>query len=233
MIHRNFVTFVVKDGDPVQDTGLQCVSFAPASFSARDWSVKQWNVLDGLKVNGTGSGYFEYTIPWPAGLKKEDIAAASLVFEASAKQLFGKDLEGIDSLVDLDFMRGGGTHDPCKSTNSYAMTDQLRWESWVTVSVNGQKAGSYWLEDDPADHRGILSWHAQPHDNYLREAGSYGYLIEAALPLDALKEGEPIVLRLAVPDGITGGMALYGVDFGRYPLDPTLVFTKKTPLAAN
>ena len=84
------------------------------------------------------------------------------------------------------------------------MTDQLRWESWVTVSVNGQKAGSYWLEDDPADHRGILSWHAQPHDNYLREAGSYGYLIEATLPLDALKEGEPIVLRLAVPDGITG-----------------------------
>lgn len=233
VLHRNFVTFVVKDGDPVQDTGLQCVSFAPASFSARDWSVKQWNVLDGLKVNGTGSGYFEYTIPWPAGLKKEDIAAASLVFEASAKQLFGKDLEGIDSLVDLDFMRGGGTHDPCKSTNSYAMTDQLRWESWVTVSVNGQKAGSYWLEDDPADHRGILSWHAQPHDNYLREAGSYGYLIEAALPLDALKEGEPIVLRLAVPDGITGGMALYGADFGRYPLDPTLVFTKKTPPAAN
>ena len=57
--------------------------------------------------------------------------------------------------------------------------------------------------------------------------------IEAALPLDALKEGEPIVLRLAVPDGITGGMALYGADFGRYPLDPTLVFTKKTPLAAN
>ena len=166
-------------------------------------------------------------------MKKEDIAAASLVFEASAKQLFGKDLEGIDSLVDLDFMRGGGTHDPCKSTNSYAMTDQLRWESWVTVSVNGQKAGSYWLEDDPADHRGILSWHAQPHDNYLREAGSYGYLIEAALPLDALKEGEPIVLRLAVPDGITGGMALYGADFGRYPLDPTLVFTKKTPPAAN
>lgn len=38
---------------------------------------------------------------------------------------------------------------------------------------------------------------------------------------------------LAVPDGITGGMALYGADFGRYPLDPTLVFTKKTPLAAN
>lgn len=70
VLHRNFVTFVVKDGDPVQDTGLQCVSFAPASFSARDWSVKQWNVLDGLKVNGTGSGYFEYTIPWPAGLKK-------------------------------------------------------------------------------------------------------------------------------------------------------------------
>ncbi len=70
ILHRNFVTFVVKDGDPVQDTGLQCVSFAPASFSARDWSIKQWNVLDGLKVNGTGSGYFEYTIPWPAGLKK-------------------------------------------------------------------------------------------------------------------------------------------------------------------
>lgn len=107
------------------------------------------------------------------GLKKRISRPLRWCLKPLPKQLFGKDLEGIDSLVDLDFMRGGGTHDPCKSTNSYAMTDQLRWESWVTVSVNGQKAGSYWLEDDPADHRGILSWHAQPHDNYLREAGSF------------------------------------------------------------
>ncbi len=226
VLHRNFVTFVVKEGRSFQDAGLQCVSFAPASFSSQDWSIKQWNVLDGLKVNGTGSGYFEYTIPWPEGLRKEDVAAASLVFEASAKQLFGKDLGGIDSLTHPDLPWNSDRYDPCHRANSYAMTDLQRWESWVMVSVNGVNVGGYWLEDDPADHRGILSWHAQPHDKHLYEAGSYGYLIEAALPLETMKEGEPIVLRLTVPEGITRGMALYGADFGRYPLDPTLVFIK-------
>lgn len=227
VLHRNFTTFRVKEGENPANDNVQTVTFAPASFKDQHWSLKQANVLDGLKVNGFGSGYFEYEIPWPAGCMADELAAASLRFEASAKQLFGKDIQGVDSLADLDFMRGGGTHDPCKSTNSYAMTDLNVHDSWVKVYVNGVSAGLYHLPDDPADHRGILSWHAQPQDRLLREAGSYGYLIDATLPLEALREGEPITIRLEVSQEIGHGLAIYGQDFGRYPLDPTLVLKKK------
>ena len=142
-------------------------------------------------------------------------------------------LSGMAELIKMqwianpDFMRGGGTHDPCKNPNSYAMTDTRRHESWVKVSVNGVPAGLYRLPDDPADHRGILSWHAQLQDRLLREAGSYGYLIDAPLPLKALREGEPIVIRLEVPREIGHGLAIYGKDFGRYPVDPLLMMETK------
>jgi predicted transcriptional regulator len=88
-------------------------------------------------------------------------------------------------------------------------------------------AGTFSLPDDPADHRGILSWHAQPHDKKLREAGSYGYLIQATLPaaaLEAAAEAREIILRLEVDAALPGGLAIYGERFGRYPVDPTLIF---------
>ena len=50
---------------------------APKDFAKAQWSVKQWNVFDGLKVNGAGAGYFEYQIAWPAGLKVADIETAT------------------------------------------------------------------------------------------------------------------------------------------------------------
>jgi hypothetical protein len=42
-----------------------------------------------------------------------------------------------------------------------------------------------------------------------------------------LKEGEDIHIRFEIPEGVDGGLALYGKDFGRYPLDPTLIFSNK------
>jgi hypothetical protein len=178
-------------------------------------------------VNGAGHGYFEYRLPWPNGLDAANLAGASLVMEASAKQLFGKDREGAKK-EEGDFMRGKGTHDPSSNPNSYPMTDTVTFPSEVRVRVNGVVAGSFHLPDDPADHRGILSWHSQPHDRKLREAGSYGYLVQATLPAEALQaamESNEIVLRLEVDSALPGGLALYGERFGRYPLDPTLVFT--------
>jgi predicted transcriptional regulator len=83
------------------------------------------------------------------------------------------------------------------------------------------------LPDDPADHRGILSWHAQKRDDTLTEAGSYGYLITAEIPAQVLKqvaETGTITLRLEADEAIAGGLAIYGEQFGRYPLDPTLAF---------
>ena len=236
VLHRNFTTFLVADGLSPRSEILQGASanvrllrFAPNTFTAAQWSQKQWNVLDGLKVNGAGHGYFEYRLPWPADLDVKQVAGAKLVFEASAKELFGKDR---DSTVkdDGDYMRGAGIHDPSANPNAYPMTDTKLHPSAVSVRVNAVAAGTYQLPDDPADHRGVLSWHAQIRDKKLREAGSYGYLIEAPIPAEALAAAaktRELVVRFEVEASQPGGLALYGERFGRYPLDPTLVFNLK------
>jgi len=236
VLQRNFTTFLVANGpsartETIKSSGgdLRIVRFAPNTFKTAQWSQKQWNVLDGLKVNGAGHGFFEYRIPWPAGLDAAKVAGASLILEASAKQLFGKDREGAKA-EDGDFMLGQGTHDPSKLANSYPMTDTVNFPSRLRVRIGGKVAGAFDLADDPADHRGILSWHSQPHDRKLREAGSYGYLVQAPLPVEALKEAaqaHEIVIRLEVDAAFPGGLAIYGERFGRYPVDPTLVFTLK------
>jgi hypothetical protein len=168
-------------------------------------------------------------VPWPAGVRATDLATVKLLAEVGAKQLFGKDIEGA-AKIEGDFMRGQGTADPSRNPNSYPMTDETLFPSAVTVRVNGVTAGHQMLKDDPADHRGILSWHAQGHDRHLHEAGSYGELLDVAIPREALEKaaaaGE-LVIRLEVSDALPGGLAVYGAKFGRYPLDPTLVFVEK------
>lgn len=236
VLQRNFTTFLVAAGpaprtETIQADGskLHVVRFAPDTFSSTQWSQKQWNVLDGLKVNGAGSGYFEYHLPWPDGLDASKVSAVSFIMEASAKRLNGKDREGAKT-DDGDFMRGKGTHDPSALPNSYPMTGTTKFPSEVRVRVNGVVAGAFVLPDDPADHSGILSWHSQPHDKKLREAGSYGYLVQTTLPEAAVKaaaQAKELVIRLEVDSALPGGLAIYGERFGRYPLDPTLVFTLK------
>jgi len=233
VLHRNFTTYRVAGEASPEDRGvdtdsgrLRVVRFAPASFAKAEWSLKQWNVLDGLKVNGAGAGFFEYAVPWPEGLTPEQVAQASLRIELSAKRLFGKDRDDATGQGG-DFMRGRGTHDPSSNPNSYPMTDDTRFPSSVRVRVLGWSAGVFELPNDSADHRGILSWHSQLRDRRLREAGSYGYLVDAKIPQDALQaahDSGQIVIRLEVDDALPGGLAIYGERFGRYPLDPSLVF---------
>jgi len=236
VLHRNFTTYLVSEGESPREVTItsnsgkiKVVRFTPSSFEKAEWSIKQWDVLEGLKVNGAGAGYFEYSLPWPADLNVEDIAEAGFRAEVSAKQLFGKDREGARKR-EGDFMRGKGTHDPSSNPNSYPMTDETRYPSAVRIRVAGQAVGTFDLKDDPADHRGILSWHSQKRDRKLREAGSYGYLINAHIPKSVLREAaaqKDIVLRLEVDEALPGGLAIYGERFGRYPLDPTLVFVLK------
>jgi hypothetical protein len=236
VLHRNFTTYLVADGASLREEtwgtdrgSVRVVRFAPASFAQAQWSLKQWNVLDGLKVNGAGAGFFEYVVPWPENMTPEQLSQASLRIELSAKQLFGKDRDdGVKQ--EGSFMRGKGTHDPSSNPNSYPMTDDTRFPSSVRVRVMGHAAGVFELADDSADHRGILSWHSQLRDRRLREAGSYGLLVDAALPLQALKAAHragQITIRLEVDEALPGGLAIYGERFGRYPLDPTLVFVMK------
>jgi hypothetical protein len=236
VLHRNFTTFLVgPDPAPRTETfragrtELRVVRFAPATFRHAEWSLKQWTVLDGLKVNGAGHGHFEFGVPWPAGIEAGRVAGVTFLVEAGAKRLLGKDQEGA-AKQEGDFMRGQGTFDPSLNPNAYPMTDTQTHPSAVRIRFNGHAAETVDLANDPADHRGILSWHAQPRDRKLREAGSYGYLVAVTVPEPALavasQSGE-IVIRLEVDPALPGGLALYGERFGRYPLDPTLVFHLK------
>jgi hypothetical protein len=231
VLHRNFTTFIVEGETPAAATladGRRVrVSRVPAS-AVRDarWSLKQWTVLGDRKVSGAGSGFFEYRIPWPAGLDVKNVAEATFLVEASAKRLNGKDRDTTSTGND-DYMRGGGFHDRSRNPNSYPMTSASKYPSAVTVRVNGTLAGRWELADDPADSRGILSWNAQPHDGHLYEAGSYGELlrvpISAAAIADAARTGE-FVVRLGVGEAFPGGLAIYGAHFGRFSIDPTVMF---------
>ncbi|UCG48953.1 MAG: hypothetical protein JSU94_04050 [Phycisphaerales bacterium] len=236
ILHRNFTTYLVaEDSSPRQEIlkgdgrKIRVVRFAPDSFKKAYWPVKQWNVLDGLKVNGAGAGYFEFEVAWPKGLRAQDVTEATIRLEASAKQLFGKDREGAGKQQG-DFMRGKGTHDPSLNPNAYPMTDETSYPSAVRIRIGGRSLGVFDLPDDPADHRGILSWQAQKRDNTLTEAGSYGYLVDARIPRQVLRQAAKtgtLVVRLEVDDAVAGGVAIYGERFGRYPLDPTLAFVLK------
>jgi len=231
VLQRNFTTFIV-DADPptagtLADGRSVRVSHVPAA-QVRDarWSLKQWKVLGDRKMNGAGSGFFEYRVPFPQGLRANDVASATFLVEASAKRLNGKDRD-TTAADQGDYMRGGGFHDRSRNPNSYPMTSATPFPSAVKVFVNENLAGRWELADDPADSRGILSWHAQPHDGHLYEAGSYGQLLRVPVSADAVAQAErsgEVVIRLEVDDALPGGLAIYGRQFGRYPLDPTVLF---------
>jgi hypothetical protein len=98
------------------------------------------------------------------------------------------------------------------------------------VSANGFFAGRFELPDDPADHRGVLSWHYQPKERKLHEAGSYGYRIAASIPKAALEQAQKtgeLLIRLAAPESMGSGLAVYGDRFGRYPVNPTMLVVKR------
>jgi hypothetical protein len=239
-LHHNFTTFIV-DGDAAAERQtaegrrVRVASVPARSVSDARWSLKRWDVLDGLKVDGAGSGYFEYRIPWPSGLTRGAVEQGTFLVEASAKRLNGKDRD-TTAAGGGDYMRGGGLHDPSRNRNAYPMTGERPFPSAVTVWVNGQLAGRYELSDDPADHRGILSWHSQQRDRFLREAGSYGELLRVAIPasaLDAAARTGAVTVRLEVSDALPGGLAIYGAKFGRYPLDPTVALVLREARSAT
>jgi hypothetical protein len=236
VLHRNFAVFVVGDGPSPREESLsvsgrrlRVLRVAPDAARAAHWTLGDWSAMEGRKRNGAGAGFFEYRLPWPKDLEPADVASASFLAELGAKRLLGKDRRD-KGAVEGDFMRGAGTHDPGLNPNAYPMTDASRFPSAVRVLVNGVSAGVFDLGNDPADHRGLLSWHSQQRSAPARlsEAGSYGELVSASLPaaaLEAAARAGEIVLRLEVDDALPGGLAVYGEASGRYPLDPSFVLT--------
>ncbi len=139
----------------------------------------------------------------------------------------------------MDWMRGSKVS-PSKNPNSYPMTDKTFFPSKINILVNGKSKSKMTLIDDPADHRGVLSWHnqikssAKATDNdwwknqpELNEAGSYGYLIKIPISnnelISSLKKGD---LNIRIQTEGEGGIAIYGKSFGRYPINPSLIIKK-------
>lgn len=223
LLNSNFTTFKVEGTEKNEANILR---FEPFSFTSENWSEKQWNILDGLKVNGAGHGFFEYEVVLPGGIDLSAFSKGTLIAELSSKPLNGKDKDQEED-KGRDYMRGKGMHDPSQNPNSYPMTDEYLNPSKVRILINGMLAKEIELADDPADHRGILSWHAQPQDSKLREAGTFGYLVKIPIDkaaIDQAKTEGKITIRYEVEEALPGGLAIYGKDFGRYPLNPTIVF---------
>ncbi len=219
-LHHNFMHFIVDSPKNKEKTVI--LEVKPKDFTEARWSLKNWEVLDGKKVNGAGKGFFEYQIPVTSVVKTGGIKQAYILVEASAKELFEKDKDK-EFVVGQDYMRGAKVS-PHLNPNSYPMTDETLFPSVVTVSVNGKKVKTVTLEDDPADHRGVLSWHNQLQDKKLREAGSYGYLIKIPVSKGELKKSAGQgYLKLRLETEAQGGIAIYGEDFGRYPVNPSVV----------
>ena len=224
ILHHNFMHFVVKSNQNAAKTTI--IEVQPKDFKKSEWSQKSWNVMDGLKVNGTGKGFFEYQIPIAKTVNVSNAKEAYILFEASAKQLFDKD-KGEDFNKNQDYMLGAKVS-PHKNPNAYPMTDEKTTPSVISVFINGLKAKTVTLADDPADHRGVLSWHNQLKDKKLREAGSYGYLIKIPISkADLKKAASQGYISLKIQADTEGGAAIYGEDFGRYPINPSLVILLK------
>ncbi len=220
VLHHNFFNFVVKSNENKANTNIFDVK--PKDYKKGEWSLKKWEVLDGLKVNGAGKGYFDYQIPISKTVKIGSVKEAYILFEASAKQLFDKDKD-TKFEKNQDYMLGALVS-PHKNPNAYPMTDEKMTPSVISVLVNGQKAKTLTLADDPADHRGVLSWHNQLKDKKLREAGSYGYLVKVPLSKADLKKAiSQGFVTLKIQADTEGGLAIYGEDFGRYPVNVSVV----------
>ena len=109
----------------------------------------------------------------------------------------------------------GGECNRGDNPNSFYMTDEETHEGSLDVYADDILLKSFVMPDCPADSRGSLSWHYQPKDNKLDEAGSYGYLYRVQIPRSIYSGKKSITLSFKADKGLS----LFGAKSGRYPVD--------------
>ena len=239
VIQRNFVPFRITSDK--QDDVLTLTQ-KPSEFTKADWDIKYKIRQNGNKVWGMGSGYFEYQFKLPENLDADEVESIEFRTELSARYPQEKYLEDGDAeRIGMKVVSTKGII-PGYGKNSFPQTDENMYGSLVKVVANDIKLAEVQLKDDPADHRGILSWMNQEHgwewgseDHskqwLLDEAGSYGYPVQVKLDevakKSALEKGE-VTIRLYVDEQTSdrGGLSVYGAESGMYPMDVTLVIQK-------
>lgn len=239
ILQRNFVPFKING----ENSDLLTVTQSPSAFNEASWSVKHLSPQNGNKTWGMGSGFFEYEFSIPENINRENVDNIEFRAELAARYPQEKYLEEGDAeRIGMTVVSTKGII-PGYGKNSYPQTDEETHGSLVKITANDQIIGEVELPDDPADHRGILSWmNQEPGWEWgsddrskpwlLDEAGSYGYLVKAALDetskKSALKTGK-VILRLYVDEstGDRGGLSIYGAESGMYPMDLTLLISMK------
>ena len=218
-VTRNFTTFDVRAAAETleSDPNGAALSVPVTAFAAQSFG-RHWTSVAGCKLNGAEQGSFVYDVALPDKDALPYIGSLEICFEASAKRVLARDVEGSRLQHGVDMMHGAAAQVEY-NPNTYYMTDEQRHPSRVDVLVDGERIGSFALPDDPADCRGVLSWHYQPAANRLDDAGSYGYWCQAAAPgrIAAKLDGSRS-FRLEL-QADSGGLALYGRNAGRYPID--------------
>ncbi|MGC8835112.1 MAG: hypothetical protein ACP5R4_13785, partial [Armatimonadota bacterium] len=241
-VHTNYTQWLVQNGRSLPSAEAVDKHTLVLRFSPGDWSVSRFSEQDMPEVPiegksfyqnqqqlielgktickqyGRGHGFMEYRLKLPDGIDLARLQTFSLLCEVAAKA--GREK--------VDWERRVNRQD-------YPQTDAKRFPTTVAVSVNGVHIATWHLPDDPADARGVLShWRGI-------ERGSYGYLMHAEVQmstpegtaiLNRWRENRRLIIRFEVPWNAVhrGGLAVYGRQMGRYPLDPTVILKFSAPL---
>lgn len=239
LLQRNFLPFKVQGKKPA---GLITVTQSPSNFTDASWSIKTLATQNGNKIWGMGSGFFEFEFELPKNLKIDEVEEIEFRAELASRYPQEKYLDEDAERIGMKIVSKKGTI-PGYGKNSYSQTDEKLHKTLVKITANNQLITEVELADDPADHRGILSWmNQEPGWEWgdedrskpwlLDEAGSYGYLVKANLAetskKSALETGK-VTIRLYVDESTQnrGGLSIYGKDSGMFPMDLTLVISIK------
>jgi hypothetical protein len=196
-------------GEPLPEGRGYALRFVPGDFIGSSWLDARIGPR-GSKFGAPGTGWVDYAVGLPDELDLQAVKGLRLRFEAGARTAHNR----------LDWPDPRHTQ-----LGDYPQTEARQFPSQIGVWVNGVRIGGALLPDDPADSRGVLSLH---NSDYW-EAGSYGFLVDlaadAALTRRIVENGQGgrLIVRFEVPaGGVAGGLNLYGVRMGAYPLAPTV-----------